>query len=485
LHDNLQDSVRDSTHHTSIDFRKPRLIERFDFIIGCIIAVLLFAIFATIAAGDRAGVSVAITLSAHDVHTTTPIRVTFGEPMDTASVEANFSINPPVKGTFSWSGAQLTFRPDEAFDDSQHYTVTIQAGAKSQQGRNLTQEVRQEFETVASRVVYLAPAVPGEEQTAATNLWTVDPNVPFAGTQITFSHSGILPDFSVSPDGTRIAYAEAGDHRTADLYLYSLDDGTTQRVTQCVEAQCQAPEWSPDGTRLVYERTELSSTLSDNDRGVPRPWIVNLADLSTVPFLPSSQLLGKAPRWSPNGNAISVYDQVVHAIIVYDVTTGDRKIIPSEENDSGTFDPKGTKLIFPDLQQSQDGFYTTLAIADLAVPQNGLKPLKSKDDAVVEDRSAAWRPDGSQIALTRRYFGVTQGAQVYLIDPVNDDEQPLVYDPQYNHGAVSWDAKGDQLVMQRYPLFGDNPVPGIWVYDIQTKSLRHIAKNGYLPKWLP
>ena len=80
---------------------------------------------------------------------------------------------------------------------------------------------------------------------------------------------------------------------------------------------------------------------------------------------------------------------------------------------------------------------------------------------------------------------MTQGAQVYLIDLVSGDEQQLIYDPQYNHGAVSWDATGDQLVMQRYPLFGDNPVPGIWVYDVQAKTLRHIAKNGFLPKWLP
>jgi Tol biopolymer transport system component len=482
----LQDSAEDvspQTHATSIDLRR---IERFDLIMVVTIAVLLLSLIVTLVVGDRAGVAVTVMTPVGSAHTISPIRIAFGEPMNSASVESKFTIDPQVKGTFSWSNMQLTFTPDIPFKSGQQYTVTIHEGAFSQQGRILTDAVQWQFETTPSRVVYLAPAVQDENAVGSTapNLWMVETGAPFTGTQLTFSRSGILPDYSVSPDGTRIAYAEAGQPAT-DLYLYSIDSATSQRITQCIDAKCQAPEWSPDGTRLIYERIELNANLPDIDRGVPRAWIVNLSDLSTAPLLPSSQLLSKAPHWSPNGTDISLYDMTAHAITIYNTVSGDRKLIPTQETDSGTFDPQGSRLIFPELRQSPEGFFTTLTIADLATPEKGLKPLTSINNEPVEDRGAAWKPDGTQIAVTRRYFGKSQGAQIYLINPDSGDEQQLVFDTNYNHGAVSWSPAGDQLVMQRYPLFATNPVPGIWVYDIETKSIAHIGKNGYLPKWLP
>ena len=51
--------------------------------------------------------------SAAGVPTRSPIILRFSQPMDTNSVQAAFSVRPPVRGTFRWSAARdtLTFTP--------------------------------------------------------------------------------------------------------------------------------------------------------------------------------------------------------------------------------------------------------------------------------------------------------------------------------------------------------------------------------------
>ena len=461
-----------------------RRFERFDVAAVGLVAVLLIAIVTTVSAGDRAGVGVISSVPQGQAHTTSSIRITFAEPMDTSSVEKHFVIDPPASGKFSWNGSQLTFNPSPALAAGRTYTVTVQTGAASTQGRKLTADVRWTFTIVRPRVVYLAPALQ-DGAPASANLWIVDPVDPKTAKQLTFNHLGILPDYAPSPDGTRIAFAQDGAGGSADIYLLTLDSGAIQRITQCVKAACQSPSWSPDGARIAYERIELDPSLPQADRGVPRTWIVNLNDLSTAPLLVNSQLLGKQPRWSPDGKQIAVYDQNAHGTIIYSLVDGSSFFIPSQEDTTGLFDPTGKRMVYPDLLQTPSGFSTSLSIADLTA--QSVRPLVSKDQSPVDDRQAAWSPDGKHLAVTRQYLDESQtpGAQVYLVNPDTAETQPLVEDPQFNHGAIAWDPSGEQLVMQRFPSLSQNGQPTIWIYNVQTKAIQQIATNAYLPQWLP
>ena len=58
---------------------------------------------------------------------------------------------------------------------------------------------------------------------------------------------------SVSPDGTRVAFASNRDGFW-DLYLLDLTSGETTRLTSSKEYN-SAPSWSPDGRWLAYEST--------------------------------------------------------------------------------------------------------------------------------------------------------------------------------------------------------------------------------------
>ena len=72
--------------------------------------------------------------------TNEPIRVTFNRPMDRATVEAAFTITPPVPGTFEWSpdDRSFAFRHDVPFDSTTPaYTVRIAGTAQDASGGTL------------------------------------------------------------------------------------------------------------------------------------------------------------------------------------------------------------------------------------------------------------------------------------------------------------------------------------------------------------
>jgi eukaryotic-like serine/threonine-protein kinase len=95
--------------------------------------------------------------------------------------------------------------------------------------------------------------VPGtaKGRTASTLVW-----VDRAGTEQQLgapprAYGSNLTAPRLSPDGHRIAVTIAGD--SDDVWVYDQDRGTLERVTS--EGNSRGPVWTPDGKRLVYERS--------------------------------------------------------------------------------------------------------------------------------------------------------------------------------------------------------------------------------------
>lgn len=80
---------------------------------------------------------VEFTPSGYGASTGARITATFNRPMDMASVESSFSINPSVAGLISWSGTMMTFTPSEPLMDQAYYTVTVGSGARDADGLQL------------------------------------------------------------------------------------------------------------------------------------------------------------------------------------------------------------------------------------------------------------------------------------------------------------------------------------------------------------
>lgn len=460
---------------------------RFDKIVASTIVLLLAAIGITVLVGDRVGVQLRRVAPLGEAHSTDTIVMQFTEAMERASVEERLRVEPPVSGEFSWSGDTVLFRPETPLQPGSDYTVSLEPGAVSRSGREVLRTFQFSFDVRQPQVAYLAPA-----DSAPQNIWIADPAASGSAEQITFSDAGVF-DYAVSPDGRKIVFSERRTDRPAtDLKMLDLDTGAVDVIVRCDDSDCNAPVWRPDGNMLAYTRVDFNSDMANVDVSLPRIWLVDLTTSppTTQPLFQDSQILGYGAQWSGDGTKLSLYDNSIPGIRIYDFEAEEMSVIPSEHGTTGALSPDGTRIVFPELVLSEGTARARLTLANLATEE--LQPL-SDPTVRLDDDVAVWHPDGEQLAIGRRYWDerYTRGLQMYLMDASTGEAEPLVVDETYAHGFFFWDPTGTQLVMQRFPQLTETGEvytggrPEIWTYDMATDELVKVAENGFFPRWVP
>jgi Tol biopolymer transport system component len=463
-------------------------LSRFDLMVILVILGLLAAIGVTIILGDRVGVQIIRTAPDDASSSTARVVIQFNEVMDWESVTQRMSFDPPVEGDYSWSGTTLRFLPKTALIPGSDYTVTLEADAQSVDGRKVLQDKIFTFTVRTPRVAYLTPV-----NSIPQNVWMADPTDPSTAEQITFSPSGIL-NFDVSPDGTKIAFAERNSSTgTSDIKMLDLENGALQQLTNCPDSDCNSPVWRPDGSMIAYHRIDLNSDLTNVGTSPTRVWLIDLSTTpaTTRPLFSDSQILGYNPEWSADGNRIAVYDNNSQGILVYNFADGVPTLIPTRNGGSDvSLSPDGSKVIFPNLIIENASARSNLLMADLTT--NQVVELSAAAEPL-DDATTAWSPDGRYLAIARRYLDerFTRTRQIYLMDMQDNSVMPLVTDERYFNGFFSWDPQGKSLVIQRFPELTEDyepnneGMPEIWTYELATQSLVKVATNAYLPRWVP
>ena len=150
--------------------------DRFDYFVWAILGGLALAIAGVVLAGDRVGARVLRTLpdAGGEVGALGPLGLEFAQPMQAASVEARFRLEPAVEGQLAWEGATLWFRPARALQPGVTYTARLEAGALSREGRATQRPLAWQFTVRAPYIAYLA-SVSGPREVwrapAAGSLW--------------------------------------------------------------------------------------------------------------------------------------------------------------------------------------------------------------------------------------------------------------------------------------------------------------------------
>lgn len=467
--------------------RRNRL-SKFDRTVAIAVVVIVALIGVTLLLGDRVGVTVERVAPLGVARATAPIVVTFSEPMQRDSFGERLRITPALEGSVSWSGASLIFQPSAPLEPGAQYDVVLESGAQSETGRAVLAEYRFSFEVRRPRVAYLAPA-----DDSPVNIWLATLGQADSAAQLTHSPGGIY-DFAVSPDGQYIAFSETNPFSvTEDIKLIDLETGELRQLTNCVDASCTNPTWRPDGRVIAYERVEYNSGLENVSVSPTRVWLIDVTanPATTTPLFSDTQVLGFDPQWSADGSRIAIFDRGSAGILIYDFTDDSGISIPTRAGTSGALAPDGLSLVYPEVILQEDSqSRTSLQVASLV--EEDVTPLPGSDE-FASDESAVWLPDGSRLAVGRRYLDerFTRGYQIVLIDPASGDIQPLTDDARYTNGFFSWDANGERLVIQRLPLFNDAGEPDnlarpeIWTYELATGTMVQVASNAFLPRWVP
>ncbi len=478
----VTDEQNAQTQHSALSPQSSRLT-RLDRAVIAFASVIVVLIVGTILLGDHVGVEIVQVAPVAKAHSTSPITIHFKEPMDATSVAAHFRTKPALNGAFSWNGSTMTFRSAQAMKPGDEYTVSVEPGALSQDGRSILSEYAYSFSVMPPRVAYLAPA-----DGAVQNIWLVDPADAAHPTQITHSADGVY-NYSVSPDGTQIAYAENDRGTgTADLMLLDLGSGAVTQLTHCQTAMCTTPVWRPDGQMIAYERAENDPQFGSSPS---RIWLLDLSvsPATTRQLFPDGQTLGYGAQWSADGSRISLLDSGSSALLVYDFKTQKTFTIASQGGSPGVLSPDGTHLLYPDMVfDSSGGARTTLRSA---LVDTGDVSMISDAEGETNDQVGAWSPDGTQIAIGRQDTSFANGIQIALLDLRTQKTTLLTKDPRYSNTSFLWDPTGEQLVIYRFPEMGADMKPDpqarpqIWTLDVASGALQQLANNAFMPNWVP
>ncbi len=217
---------------------------------------------------------------------------------------------------------------------------------------------------------------------------------------------------SWSPDGTRIAFERAFAKHAA-IYTMNLDGSDLVSLTP--HGLQGLPSYSPDGTTIVFDRT-----LPKEDS----LWVMN-ADGTGLRQLTHNKPAGKdecrcegSPVFSPDGKRIAfvrtITDLQTAAFVVNADGTGLKQLTPWRLGISAKLDwsPDGSRIVVSSPQAERPGVASN--VFTVRPDGTGLKQLTHETKAGVHDLADGFSPDGTKIIFAKTIDGGP--FQVYVMN---------------------------------------------------------------------
>lgn len=199
----------------------------------------------------------------------------------------------------------------------------------------------------------------------------------------------VAGDFDWSPDGTRLVY-DAGDGFDASIYIAQVDGSGSVRVTNAAQAD-REPVWSPNGTWIAFERFS-------GEFGGPEIYRIN-ADGSNETQLTTNPEYDEDPVWSPDATQIAFkrgYDEGGESYAAIFTMNSDGSALLNVSGGLGgdedpVWSPDGTRIAFSSYRNGSRDIYVVNA--------DGSGLLRLSSEPATSDRYPTWSPDGSRLAF--------------------------------------------------------------------------------------
>ncbi|MCW2607343.1 MAG: amidohydrolase [Frankiales bacterium] len=194
---------------------------------------------------------------------------------------------------------------------------------------------------------------------------------------------------AVSPDGSRLAFAAfpVGDSEVRSLHLWTArPDGSDLRQVTTGRADDAWPDWSPDGSTLVFLRD------------TPTGRVVATVPAGGGPVRTLAAGTG-APTWSPDGAFVAFGDAGGVSVVPADGRQVDALLPGTPESPlyEPDWSPDGTRLLV--TEGGRDGT-TSVQVVELAGGATRTVAVGALRDPV---HSPAWSADGRTAYLARGY----------------------------------------------------------------------------------
>ena len=243
---------------------------------------------------------------------------------------------------------------------------------------------------------------------------------------------------SISPDGKYVVASLGKDLNPRDIHIFSVD-GTLDNELISFPGADWAPEWTPDGQKVIFV---------SNRSGSPALWSVKVKD---------GQKVGK-PKL--------IYEGI------------------SDNYSPMRFTSEG-RFIFSSTPMYYNVFQATVRTDEGVIETP--EPITGDPPGIIYD-TPFWSPDGSKIGyIVRGFDGYHYGSDVIIRDLKTGKEKELklglraLEQPQWR-ACPQWSTDGKNLLLQYHPISTDNELVLVNLETAEKKYLKGDNWKVYGPK---